>query len=77
VVLVGLLWVFRPREVPLGELVRIVPDLLRLVRGLIADVIVAVIVLRYVRRRVGFDDLRRRWPRHARGLRASERDCRL
>jgi uncharacterized membrane protein YkvA (DUF1232 family) len=98
-VLVAVLWVFRPRDVRLRELVRIVPDLLRLVRGLIADravplgarlalagllvwllspidlipefipvlgplddVIVAVLVLRYVRRRVGLDELQRRWP---------------
>lgn len=98
-VLVALLWIFRPRDVRLGELIRIVPDLVRLVRGLIGDrtvpsgarlalvglliwllspidlipefipvlgplddVIVAVIVLRYVRRKVGLDELRRRWP---------------
>jgi uncharacterized membrane protein YkvA (DUF1232 family) len=96
---VGILWVLRPRDVGLGELVRVVPDVLRLVRGLIADsrvplrvrvalvgllawlvnpidlipefipilgplddVIVAVIVLRYARRRLGDDELRRRWP---------------
>ena len=97
-VLVGLLWIFRPRDVPLSELVRIVPDLLRLGRDVIADntvplgarlalvgllvwllnpidlipefipilgplddVVVAVIVLRYVRRRVGLEELERRW----------------
>ena len=97
--LVGLLWLFRPRDVRLGELIRIVPDLLRLVRDLLADrnvplsarialgglllwllnpidlipefipvlgplddVIVAVLVLRYVRRKAGFEELRRRWP---------------
>jgi uncharacterized membrane protein YkvA (DUF1232 family) len=96
--LVVLLWVFRPRDVRLGELVRIVPDLLRLVRELIADstvplgarlalvglliwvlspidlipefipvlgplddVLVAVLVLRYVRRRVGLGEMDRRW----------------
>ena len=95
---VALLWVLRPRDVRLGELVRVVPDVLRLVRDLVADaavpaavrillvfllawllspidlipefipvlgplddVVVAVIVLRYVRRRLGEDDLRRRW----------------
>ena len=94
-----LLWVFRPRDVPLREALRIVPDLLRLVRSLIADrnaplgvrlalvfllawlvnpidlipefvpilgplddVVVAVLVLRYVRRRLGEEELRRRWP---------------
>ena len=104
-VLVGLLWVFRPRDVPVGELVRIVPDLMRLVRGLVADstvptgarlalagllvwllspidlipefipvlgplddVIVAVLVLRYVRRKVGRAELERRWPGTAEGF---------
>ena len=98
-VLVALLWMLRPRDVRLAELVRVVPDLLRLVRGLIVDghvplrarialagllvwllspidlipefipvlgplddVIVAVLVLRYVARKVGLDGLRRRWP---------------
>ena len=97
--LLVLLWLFRPRDVPLREALRIVPDLLRLVRSLIADreaplgvrlalifllawlvnpvdlipefvpilgplddVVVAVLVLRYVRRRIGEDELRRRWP---------------
>jgi uncharacterized membrane protein YkvA (DUF1232 family) len=94
-----LLWLFRPRNVPLREALRIVPDILRLVRGLVADrsvprgvrvalvvlvvwlispidlvpeflpvigplddVVVAVLVLRYVRRRLGAEELRRRWP---------------
>jgi uncharacterized membrane protein YkvA (DUF1232 family) len=92
------LWLVRPRDVGLGELVRLVPDVLRLVRDLLADgttplpvrlalagllawlispidlipefipvlgplddVVVAVLVLRYVRRRLGADELRRRW----------------
>ena len=96
---IAVLWVFRPRGVQLGQLVRIVPDLLRLVRQLIGDgsvplgaraalvgllvwlinpidlipefipvlgplddVVVAVLVLRYVRRRLGDEELRRRWP---------------
>ncbi|MDQ1324294.1 MAG: hypothetical protein QG587_1630 [Chloroflexota bacterium] len=96
--LVVVLWVFRPRDVSAGELVRVVPDVLRLVRDLLADrtvnvgvrislvfllawlvspvdlvpefipvlgplddVIVTIIVLRYARRRLGEDDLRRRW----------------
>jgi uncharacterized membrane protein YkvA (DUF1232 family) len=99
VALLVLLWLFRPRNVPLREALRIVPDLLRLVRSLVTDreaplsvrlalifllawlvspidiipefvpvlgplddVIVAVLVLRYVRRRLGEDELRRRWP---------------
>ncbi|MDQ3149027.1 MAG: hypothetical protein M3Q38_03770, partial [Chloroflexota bacterium] len=32
-----LLWIFRPRNVEVGELLRIVPDVLRLVRDLIRD----------------------------------------
>lgn len=96
---VVLLWVLRPRDLRLRELIRIVPDLLRLVRDLmgdrhvplsarialggllvwllnpidlipefipvlgpIDDVVVAVLVLRFVRRKVGLEDLRRRWP---------------
>ncbi|HEY8989605.1 MAG TPA: DUF1232 domain-containing protein [Candidatus Limnocylindrales bacterium] len=102
--LVAALWLMRPRDVRLGELVRLVPDLLRLVRSLLADgsvpgrvrialigllaylinpidlipefipvlgplddVIVAILVLRYVRRRLGDDELRRRWPGTADG----------
>jgi uncharacterized membrane protein YkvA (DUF1232 family) len=98
-VFVALLWSFRPRDTSLGELIRVVPDVLRLVRDLIGDrsaplgvrvatvgllawllspidvipefipvlgplddVVVAVLVLRYVRRRLGADDFRRRWP---------------
>ena len=98
VLFVALLWVLRPRDVRLGELVRVVPDVLRLVRDLLADdavpasvrlllvfllgwllspidlipefipvlgplddVVVAILVLRYVQRRLGEDDLRRRW----------------
>jgi uncharacterized membrane protein YkvA (DUF1232 family) len=97
--LVALLWAVRPRDVRLGEVVRIIPDLLRLVRDLLRDrsvpadarlalvvllawlvspidlipefipvlgplddVVVAVLVLRYVCRRVGLDELGRRWP---------------
>ena len=97
--LIALLWIFRPRDVALGELIRLVPDLLRLVRSLIGDrsvplgarvalvgllawlispidlipefipvlgpvddVVVAVLVLRYVRRKVGLEALRERWP---------------
>jgi uncharacterized membrane protein YkvA (DUF1232 family) len=96
--LVALLWIVRPRDVRLRELLVLVPDLLRLVRDLIADrstpfavrvalvgllawlvspidlipefvpvlgplddVVVAVLVLRFVRRRLGDAELRRRW----------------
>jgi uncharacterized membrane protein YkvA (DUF1232 family) len=98
VLLIALLWILRPRDASIGELVRIVPDLLRLVRlligdrtapigvrvallGLLAwlvnpidlipefipilgpldDVVVAILVLRYVRRKLGLGELRRRW----------------
>jgi uncharacterized membrane protein YkvA (DUF1232 family) len=97
-VLVGVLWLVRPRDVGLGELVALVPDVLRLVRDILADrsaptvvrlalvgllawlvspidfipefvpvlgplddVIVAVLVLRFVRGRLGLSELRRRW----------------
>ncbi|MBI3751280.1 MAG: DUF1232 domain-containing protein [Chloroflexi bacterium] len=33
----GLFWLVRPRGVPIGELVRLVPDTLRLIRSLITD----------------------------------------
>lgn len=95
---VVLLWLVRPRDVRLGEIVRIVPDVLRLVRNVIADrtigwgvrialvallvwvvspidlipefvpvlgplddVVIAVLVLRFVARRLGMSELRRRW----------------
>jgi len=98
-ILVLLLWVLRPRDTSLGELLRVVPDVLRLVRALLADgstplrvrialggllvwiispidlipefipvlgplddVVVAVLVLRYVARRLGEPELERRWP---------------
>ncbi len=91
-------WAVRPKGVSLKELVRVVPDVLRLLRSLIADrtapldvrvvliglvawivspidlipefipvlgplddVIVAAVAMRYVRRRVGIEDLRGRW----------------
>jgi uncharacterized membrane protein YkvA (DUF1232 family) len=95
---VVLLWALRPRDARLADLVRVVPDIVRLCRdvlgdrraptgarlaiaallvwlvspidlvpefipivGPLDDVVVAVIVLRYVRRRLGPDDLRARW----------------
>jgi uncharacterized membrane protein YkvA (DUF1232 family) len=98
-VMIALLWIIRPRDVPLGELVRVVPDVARLARGLLTDavvpftvkaalvgllawlispidlipefipvlgplddVVVAILVLRYVRRRIGDEELARRWP---------------
>jgi uncharacterized membrane protein YkvA (DUF1232 family) len=96
--LLVLLWVLRPRDARLGDLVRVVPDILRLCRDALADrqaplgprlaiagllvwlispidlipefipvlgplddVVVAVLVLRYVRRRLGAVRLRARW----------------
>jgi uncharacterized membrane protein YkvA (DUF1232 family) len=96
--LIAVLWALRPRSMRAGELMRVVPDIARLVRDLVTDprvpvrtrlalvgllawlvspidlvpeflpvvgpiddVIVAVLVLRYVRRTVGEDELRRRW----------------
>jgi uncharacterized membrane protein YkvA (DUF1232 family) len=97
--LVVAVWLMRPRDVGLVELVRLVPDVLRLVRNLLTDrtvpgvvrialvvllgwlvnpidlipdfipvlgplddVVVAIIILRYVRRRLGDEELRLRWP---------------
>jgi len=96
--LLVLFWIFRPKDVPVRELVGLVPDVLRLLRSLIADrsapldvrivlvgllawilspidlipefipvlgplddVVVAIVAMRYVRRRVGTEDLRTRW----------------
>jgi uncharacterized membrane protein YkvA (DUF1232 family) len=101
---VVILWLARPRDVRMIEVVRLVPDLLRLVRDLLADrsvpgrvrlallgllaylinpidlipefipvlgpvddVVVAILVLRYVRHRLGDEELRRRWPGSADG----------
>jgi uncharacterized membrane protein YkvA (DUF1232 family) len=95
---IGLLWLVRPRDSRLRDALALVPDLVRLVRGLLADpatprgvrvalvvllvwlvspidlipefipvlgplddVVVAVLVLRYVRRRLGTEVLRQRW----------------
>jgi uncharacterized membrane protein YkvA (DUF1232 family) len=98
-VLLVLFWFLRPRDVPAREIVKVVPDVLRLLRTLLAarttpldvrlvlvgllawilspvdlipefvpvlgpldDVVVAVVAMRYVRRRLGVDTLRVRWP---------------
>ena len=102
--LVAMLWAFRPRDVGLGELVRVVPDVVRLARGLVGDraiplsvkaaligllawlispidvipefipvlgplddVVVTILVLRFVRRRLGEEELVKRWPGTADG----------
>ena len=99
-------WLLRPRDVPVREVVRVIPDVLRLVRtlvtdgavpldarlvlvGLIAwilspidlipefipgigpldDVIVAIVAMRYVRRRIGIDAIRARWSGSEDGMR--------
>jgi uncharacterized membrane protein YkvA (DUF1232 family) len=96
--LLVLFYVLRPKGVPARELLRLIPDLLRLLRSVIVDrsapldvrlvligllawivspidlipefipvlgplddVVVAVIAMRYVRRRIGVEDLRMRW----------------
>jgi len=52
-VLIGLLaWIVSPID--------LIPDFIP-VLGPLDDVVVAVVAMRYVRRRVGVDDLRRRW----------------
>lgn len=93
-----LFWALRPRGVPARQIVGVIPDVLRLLRSLIADrstpldvrivlvglvawivspidlipefipvlgplddVVVGIVAMRYVRRRVGIEDLRRRW----------------
>ncbi len=98
VVLLVIFWALRPKGVSAKKLVRIIPDVLRLLRsvigdrsapldvrvvliGLVAwiispidlipefipvlgpldDVVVAIVAMRYVRRRVGIEDLRARW----------------
>jgi uncharacterized membrane protein YkvA (DUF1232 family) len=104
--MVAILWALRPRDARLSELVRVIPDVARLVRDLLSDrrapvavrlalvgllawllnpidlipefipvlgplddVVVAIIVLRYVRRRLGDEELRRRWRGTDDGLR--------
>jgi uncharacterized membrane protein YkvA (DUF1232 family) len=98
VAMLAIFWVLRPRGVPVGDIIRVIPDVLRLLRSLITDgsvpldvrvvlvglmawiispidlipefipvlgplddVVVAVVAMRYVRRRVGIADLRSRW----------------
>jgi uncharacterized membrane protein YkvA (DUF1232 family) len=97
-VVLALLWILRPRDVAARELLRLVPDLLRLLRSIVADrsapwdvrvilvllvawilspidlipefipvlgplddIVVAVIAMRYTRRRMGLESLRSRW----------------
>ena len=99
-------WLLRPRDVPVREVVRVIPDVLRLLRALVTDrsvpldarivlvgliawilspvdlipefipglgplddVIVAIVALRYVRRRIGIEGISARWPGSDDGLR--------
>jgi hypothetical protein len=103
-------WILRPRDVPIRELLGIIPDVLRLIRSIIGDrsapldtrlvlvgllawivspidlipefipvlgplddVVVAVVAMRYVRRRLGGADLERRWTGSDEGFRLLSR----
>src|SRR4051812_34898772 len=105
VALLVVFWFLRPRGVPVRELLRLIPDVLRLIRSIVGDrsapldarlvlvgllawivspidlipefipvlgplddVVVAVAALRYVRRRVGVETMRARWPGSADGF---------
>jgi uncharacterized membrane protein YkvA (DUF1232 family) len=106
VLLLLVFWLLRPKDVPVREVVRVIPDVLRLLKALVTDgsvpldarivlvgliawilspidlipefipglgplddVIVAVVALRYVRRRIGIDGIRARWAGSDDGLR--------
>jgi uncharacterized membrane protein YkvA (DUF1232 family) len=97
-VMLAIFWALRPKGVAVGDVVRVVPDVLRLLRSIITDrsapldvrvvlvglmawiispidlipefipvlgpiddIVVAVVAMRFVRRRIGIADLRRRW----------------
>jgi uncharacterized membrane protein YkvA (DUF1232 family) len=104
--LLAVFWLLRPRDVPVREVVRVIPDVLRLLRALVTDatvpldvrivlvgligwilspvdlipefvpglgplddVVVAIVALRYVRRRIGLEGIGARWPGSDDGLR--------
>jgi uncharacterized membrane protein YkvA (DUF1232 family) len=106
VILLALFWVLRPKDIPIRDVLRTIPDILRLLRALITDgdvppdvrlvlvglvawivspidlipefvpglgplddVIVAIVAMRYVRRRIGIDGIRARWTGSDDGLR--------
>jgi uncharacterized membrane protein YkvA (DUF1232 family) len=108
--LLVIFFLLRPKGVPLRELIRVIPDVIRLLRSVITDrtapkdvrlvigglflwiispidlipefipvlgplddVIVAAVALRYVRRRMGIDDLRTRWTGSVDGFALLER----
>ena len=97
-VFIVIFWLFRPKDVPVRELVRVIPDVVRLLKAVITDrkspldvrvvlmglmvwiispidlipefipgigplddVIVAILALRYTRRRMGIEELSTRW----------------
>ena len=99
-------WLLRPRDVPVREVVRVIPDVLRLLRALVTDrsvpldarivlvgliawilspvdlipefipglgplddVIVAIVAMRYARRRIGIVGISARWTGSVDGLR--------
>ena len=101
-----LFWLLRPKDVPVREVIRVIPDVLRLLRALVTDgavpldvrivlvgliawilspidlipefipglgplddVIVAVVAMRYARRRIGIDGISARWTGSDDGLR--------
>jgi uncharacterized membrane protein YkvA (DUF1232 family) len=104
-ILIVLFWVLRPKNVPLRELVRLVPDVVRLLRRIVGDgsvsldvrfvvvlltlwilspidlipefipvlgpfddVVVAIVGLRYIRRRMGSEQIEARWTGTAEGF---------
>jgi len=106
IALLGVFWVLRPRDVPAREVLRVVPDVLRLLRTLVGDrtvpldvrivlvglvtwilspidlipefipglgplddIVVAIVAMRFVRRRIGVDAIRVRWTGSEDGLR--------
>jgi uncharacterized membrane protein YkvA (DUF1232 family) len=108
--LLVILWLFRPKNISARELVRLVPDVLRLLRRLVGDravpldvrlvlvglvlwiinpidlipefipvvgplddAIVAVLALRYARRRIGLAGIKSRWDGTADGFALLER----
>ena len=106
VLLLLVFWLLRPKDVPVREVIRVIPDVLRLLRALVTDgavpldvrivlvgliawilspidlipefipglgplddVIVAVVAMRYARRRIGIDGISARWTGSDDGLR--------
>ena len=106
IALLLLFWLLRPRDVGARELVRVIPDVVRLLRRLVADgetpfdvrlvliglvvwilspidlipefipglgplddVVVAIVAMRYVRRRIGIDGIRSHWSGSSDGFR--------